>query len=170
MSEVMPEAFEGKAVTLSWPAEQVALATLSRAKEMNTLTLDLLSELSRALDVAGREKARAFIITGSGRAFCCGAHLDYFTDPDSPTGTSPVDLRDNYLGIIARTFDKIEAVSFPVIAAINGYALGGGCEMAISCDFRIMSKAARIGVPETKLGAIPGARRNAEVFARRRRP
>ncbi len=153
----MPETFDGNAVTLSWPAGGVALATMNRPKEMNTLHLDLLSEMNRALDIARAEKARALIITGSGRAFCCGAHLDYFTDPDSPVGKSGFDLRDNYLNHIAQTFDRFEAMPFPVIAAINGFALGGGCEMAISCDFRIMSKAARIGVPEVKLGAIPGA-------------
>jgi enoyl-CoA hydratase/carnithine racemase len=153
----MPEAFDGKAVTLTWPAEKVALATMNRAKEMNTLRLELLSELGKAMDVARAEKARALIVTGSGRAFCCGAHLDYFTDPNSPIGLTGMDLRDNYLNDIAQTFDRFEAMPFPVIAAINGFALGGGCEMAISCDFRIMSTSARIGVPEVKLGAIPGA-------------
>ena len=151
------QTFRGKAVTLSWPSKGVALATLTRAKEMNTLSLDLLSELGRALDVAQAANARAFIITGSGRAFCCGAHLDYFTDPKSPIGTSQTDIRDNYLLKIALLYDRFEAMRFPVIAAINGFALGGGCEMAISTDFRLMSKAARIGVPEVKLGASPGA-------------
>jgi len=153
----MPEAFDGKAVTFTWPAEKVALATMNRAKEMNTLHLDLLNELGRALDIACKEKARALIITGSGRAFCCGAHLDYFTDPNSPIGKTGMELRDNYLDLIARLYDRFEAMPFPIIAAINGYALGGGCEIAISCDFRIMSKTAKIGVPEVKLGAIPGA-------------
>ena len=151
------QTFRGKAVTLSWPSKSVALATLTRAKEMNTLSLDLLSELGRALDVAQAANARAFIITGSGRAFCCGAHLDYFTDPKSPIGTSQTDIRDNYLLKIALLYDRFEAMRFPVIAAINGFALGGGCEMAISADFRLMSKSARIGVPEVKLGASPGA-------------
>ena len=111
----------------------------------------------QALDVAAREKARALILTGSGRAFCCGAHLDYFTDPKSPIGQGPFDLRDNYLARIAALFDRFETMAFPIIAAIDGYALGGGCEMAISADFRIMASTARIGVPEVKLGAIPGA-------------
>lgn len=149
--------FRGKAVKLDWPAKGVALATLTRAAEMNTLTLALLSELGRALDIAQAANARAFIITGSGRAFCCGAHLDYFTDPKSPIGTSQTDIRDNYLLKIALLFDRFEAMRFPVIAAINGFALGGGCEMAISADFRLMAKTARIGVPEVKLGAAPGA-------------
>src|SRR4051812_19871801 len=151
------QGFKGKAVTLSWPSKGVALATLTRAKEMNTLSLDLLSELGRALDIAQDVEARAFIITGSGLAFCCGAHLDYFVDPKSPIGTSQTDIRDNYLLKIALLYDRFEAMRFPVIAAINGFALGGGCEMAISADFRLMSKTAKIGVPEVKLGASPGA-------------
>ena len=148
---------DGRAVALTWPSEGVALATMTRAAEMNTLTLELIAEMGQVLDVCTEKKARALIITGSGRAFCCGAHLDYFTDPNSPIGKSQFDIRDNYLAKIHALYDRFEAMAFPVIAAINGYALGGGCEMAISCDFRLMSKTARIGVPEVKLGAIPGA-------------
>ncbi|HLG86151.1 MAG TPA: enoyl-CoA hydratase/isomerase family protein [Alphaproteobacteria bacterium] len=153
----MSETFTGKAVSLAWPAEEVALATLTRAREMNTLTLDLIGELGRALDIAAEAKARALIITGSGRAFCCGAHLDYFTDPKSPVGQGRFELRDHYLAKIAALFDRFETMAFPIIAAVNGYALGGGCEMAISSDFRLMSRTAKIGVPEVKLGAFPGA-------------
>lgn len=153
----MPDGFAGKAVTLTWPAEGVALATMTRAAEMNTLSLDLIGELARALDVCTAAKARALVITGSGRAFCCGAHLDYFTDPASPVGKSNFDLRDNYLAHIAALYDRFETMAFPIIAAVNGFALGGGCEMAISADFRLMSRTAKIGVPEVKLGAIPGA-------------
>jgi enoyl-CoA hydratase/carnithine racemase len=130
---------------------------MTRAQAMNTLTLDLIAELGRVLDICTAEAARALIITGSGRAFCCGAHLDYFTDPQSPIGTSQIELRDNYLKRIADVFDRFQAMKFPVIAAINGYALGGGCEMAISADFRLMARTAKIGVPEVRLGAIPGA-------------
>jgi enoyl-CoA hydratase/carnithine racemase len=153
----LPEVFTGKAVELTWPSERVALATMTRAGEMNTLTLDLIAELGRVLDVCTAGKARALIITGSGRAFCCGAHLDYFADPNSPIGKSQFEIRDNYLGLIGGLYDRFEAQAFPIIAAINGFALGGGCEMAISSDFRLMAKTARIGVPEVKLGAIPGA-------------
>jgi enoyl-CoA hydratase/carnithine racemase len=153
----LPEGFTGRAVTLTWPSPGVALATMTRAKEMNTLHLDLIAEMGRALDICTEEKARALIVTGSGRAFCCGAHLDYFTEPDSPIGSSQFDIRDNYLAKIHALYDRFEAMAFPIVAAVNGYALGGGCEMAISADFRLMSKTARIGVPEVKLGAIPGA-------------
>jgi enoyl-CoA hydratase/carnithine racemase len=153
----LPEAFDGAAVSLIWPADRVALATMTRAAEMNTLTLGLLGEMGRVLDICTAEKARALIITGAGRAFCCGAHLDYFTDPNSPIGKSQFDIRDNYLAHIASLYDRFETMAFPIIAAINGFALGGGCEMAISADFRLMARTAKIGVPEVKLGAIPGA-------------
>jgi len=150
------EEMDGKALTLSWPDKGVALATMTRAGEMNTLSMELLEELEEALDVCRGERATAMIITGSGRAFCCGAHLKYFAG-DGVKPFSPFEIRDNYLNRIALLFDRIEAVPFPVIAAINGFALGGGCEMALACDFRIMSRDARIGLPEVKLGAIPGA-------------
>ncbi len=153
----MPEVFTGKAVTLSWPSERVALATMTRSREMNTLTLDLIGEIRRVLDFCTKEKARALIITGSGRAFCCGAHLDYFVDRESPVGKGRFDLRDNYLAHIAELYDRFETMAFPIVAAVNGYALGGGCEMAISADFRLMADTAKIGVPEVKLGAFPGA-------------
>jgi enoyl-CoA hydratase/carnithine racemase len=151
------ERLHGTAVALDWPAPGIAVATMTRGPAMNTLTLELIEEMGRALDCAERGKARAFIVTGSGRAFCCGAHLPYFTDPLSPIGRSQVEVRDNYLVRIALLFDRFEAMPFPTIAAINGFALGGGCEMALSCDFRLLAVGARIGLPEVKLGATPGA-------------
>ena len=71
-------------------------------------------------------------------------------NPDpSPIGTSQFDIRDNYLAKIHALYDRFETQAYPVIAAINGFALGGGCEMAISADFRLMSKTARLGVPDS---------------------
>lgn len=145
------------ATTLAWPDPAIALVTMTRAAEMNTLTLELLAEMEQALDEAERRKARAMIVTGSGRAFCCGAHLKYFTDRSSPIGRTGIEVRDNYLRRIALLFDRIEMMPFPVIAAINGYALGGGCEMALACDFRLMADGAKLGLPEIRIGATPGA-------------
>jgi enoyl-CoA hydratase len=147
---------ETKTLILEWPEKDVALLTLLRGDEMNTLTRALLSEFNRALDIMVEKRCRALIITGTGRAFCCGAHLDYFANEQMEIDAR-FRLRDEYLDLIARLFDRLEAVSFPVIAAINGFALGGGCELALSCDFRVMSNKARIGLPEVRLGALAGA-------------
>jgi enoyl-CoA hydratase/carnithine racemase len=152
-----PASFAGAALRLDWPEPGVAVATMIRGPEMNTLTLELIGEMGRALDATLAAKARAFIVTGSGRAFCCGAHLDYFTDSETPIGKSQQEVRDNYLAPIADLFDRFEAMPFPTIAAVNGFALGGGCEMALSCDFRLMAAGVRIGLPEVRLGATPGA-------------
>jgi enoyl-CoA hydratase/carnithine racemase len=143
-------------LALSWPAPKVARLCLVRESEMNTLSLELLDEFSRAIDEVIASKGRVLIVTGTGRAFCCGAHLKYFAGPN-PRFTERFDTRDNYFDRIARLFDKLEAVSIPVIAAINGYALGGGFELALASDFRILSTKAKVGLPEAKLGATPGA-------------
>ncbi|TCU73371.1 enoyl-CoA hydratase/enoyl-CoA hydratase [Bradyrhizobium sp. R2.2-H] len=147
----------GNAVTLSWPEPDIALATMTREREMNTLSLELLEELDAALTASVAGSARALIITGQGRAFCAGAHLRYFTSEDARIGSSSFALRDRYLQPIARLFDRIETVPMPVIAAINGFALGGGCEMSLACDFRLMANDTKIGVPEVRIGALAGA-------------
>jgi enoyl-CoA hydratase/carnithine racemase len=128
-----------------------------REREMNTLSLELLEELDAALSAAVAGKARSLIVTGQGRAFCAGAHLRYFTVPDPRIGSGGFALRDNYLRRIAELFDRIEVLPIPVIAAINGFALGGGCELSLACDMRVMATTTKIGVPETRIGAIPGA-------------
>jgi enoyl-CoA hydratase/carnithine racemase len=147
----------GKALTLSWPQPDIALVTMIREREMNTLSLELIAELDQALDLSVDGGARALIITGQGRAFCAGAHLRYFTETDARIGGSNFALRDRYLQPIAKVFDRIETLPIPVIAAINGFALGGGCEMSLACDFRLMADHARIGVPEVRIGALAGA-------------
>lgn len=147
----------GGAVALTWPEPDIALATFTRPHELNTLSLELLSQLDAAMDEAVRGNARALVLTGSGRAFCVGAHLKYFTVGDPRIGSGRFALRDNYLAHITRVFDRIEALPIPVIAAINGFALGGGCEMSLACDLRIMADGTKIGVPEVRIGALAGA-------------
>ncbi|MDR8398139.1 MULTISPECIES: enoyl-CoA hydratase/isomerase family protein [Paraburkholderia] len=148
--------FEGSAVRLEWAERAIALITLTRPAQMNTLSLELLSEFDHALDLVDMESTRALIITGQERAFCCGAHLRYFAGPEASIH-QPFDARDHYLADIAVLFDRLEELHFPTIAAINGFALGGGCELALSCDFRVIASHAKIGLPETKLGAVAGA-------------
>jgi enoyl-CoA hydratase len=152
-----PKATSGQAITLSWPQADIALVTMIREREMNTLSLELLNELDEALTAAVAGGARALIITGQGRAFCAGAHLRYFTETDARIGTDSFALRDRYLQPIATLFDRIEALPIPVISAINGFALGGGCEMSLACDFRLMADHTKIGVPEVRIGALAGA-------------
>jgi len=147
----------GKALTLSWPQPDIALVTMVREREMNTLSLELLAELDQALSAAVAGGGRALIITGQGRAFCAGAHLRYFTEEDSRIGGGRFALRDRYLERIAMLFDRIETLPIPVIAAINGFALGGGCELSLACDFRLMADHTKIGVPEVRIGALAGA-------------
>ena len=144
-------------VSLAWPQLDIALATMVREREMNTLSLELLDELGAALEASVSGGARALIVTGQGRAFCAGAHLRYFTQPDPRIGEGGFALRDNYLRRIAELFDRIETLPIPVIAAINGFALGGGCELSLACDLRVMADNTKIGVPETRIGALAGA-------------
>jgi enoyl-CoA hydratase len=147
----------GEALTLTWPQPDIALVTMVREREMNTLSLELLNELDDALTASVSGGARALIVTGQGRAFCAGAHLHYFTQVDPRIGAGSFALRDRYLQPIAAVFDRIENLPIPVIAAINGFALGGGCEMSLACDFRLMADHTRIGVPEVRIGALAGA-------------
>ncbi|MFG1302094.1 enoyl-CoA hydratase-related protein [Xanthobacter sp. V3C-3] len=144
------------ALELSWPRRGVALVRLTREREMNTLSLPLIAELGQAIDAALDGRARVLVITGTGRAFCCGAHLKYFAGPDA-IFRERFETRDRYFEPIARLFDRIEAIGIPVIAAVNGFAMGGGFELALACDFRILADTARVGLPEARLGATPGA-------------
>jgi enoyl-CoA hydratase/carnithine racemase len=146
----------GRATRLSMPDRGIWLLEMVRGREMNTLTLELIEEIEQALDTCTRERARALVVTGQDRAFCCGAHLQYFAG-DAPRFLDPQTARDEYLAKIARAFDRLEECPFPTIAAVNGYALGGGFEMALSCDMRILAQIAIVGLPETRLGAIAGA-------------
>jgi enoyl-CoA hydratase len=148
---------EFTAIEVDRPEPALLCVTMTREKEMNTLSLELVSEVGRVLAEAGADPAvRAVIVTGRGRAFCCGAELSYYTTNREAVGMGPIGARNNYLRHVIRLFTDIETFDKPVIAAINGFALGGGAELALACDFRIMSDTAKFGLPEVKLGAIPG--------------
>ncbi len=127
----------------------ILIVTMNRPKSMNALNSETLDELHLIFDYAAAEKeVYGVIITGEGKAFVAGADIVQMKPYKSEDG------RD-YAGYAQSTFNKIEALSKPVIAAVNGYALGGGCELSLSCDIRIVSEKAQFGQPEVTLGIIP---------------
>lgn len=133
-------------------AEGIAVVTLNRPQALNALNNELLSELSSFLDEAeGNPSVRVIILTGSGeKSFVAGADIKEFSDFSGKEGQKLAEQGQNNL------FNKVENLSKPVIAAINGFALGGGLELAMACDFRIASSNAKLGLPEVTLGLIPG--------------
>ena len=131
-------------------SESIATLTVDRPSVKNALNFDTVNELHRALDeLAANADAGVLIITGAGEsAFVSGADIN-----DIRART-----RDDGLAAInSSLFAKIDAFPKPVIAAVNGYALGGGCELALACDIRVAADTAKFGQPELGLGIIPGA-------------
>lgn len=127
----------------------VVTLTISAPKSLNALNSTILEELSEALD-ALPTSTRALIITGEGeKSFVAGADISEMSALDEAGGTA---FGKRGAGV----FRKIETLPIPVIAAVNGFALGGGCEIAMACDIRICSSNARFGQPEVGLGIIPG--------------
>lgn len=132
-------------------SEGVAVVTLNRPKVLNALNRALLGELDAALESLGADDAvRAVVVTGAGeKAFAAGADIQELASLSGVEGQALA------LGG-QRIFSKLETLGKPVIAAINGFALGGGCELALAASIRIASETARLGQPEVKLGLIPG--------------
>ncbi len=130
--------------------EMVGLITLNRPDALNALSDPLMDELAQALDEFEREDSiGAMVITGSEKAFAAGADIKGMKDRS---------YMDVYLGnFIGHNWERVTQCRKPVIAAVAGYALGGGCELAMMCDFILAADNARFGQPEIKLGIIPGA-------------
>lgn len=137
--------------TLYEKSEQMAIITINRPEALNALNAETATEImARLEDAKNDENTKVIVITGAGdRAFSAGADLKMMKDVTPVKG---VDL--SRLG--QQLGDHIEALGKPVIAAINGYALGGGLELAMACDLRIASENARLGQPEINVGLIPG--------------
>jgi enoyl-CoA hydratase len=132
--------------------DAVGLVTLRRPDQLNSLSSALIGELAAALDeVADDASVRALVVTGEGKAFSAGADIKEFRALDSPTA-----FRDFIAGL-EQTLRRLERLPQPVVAAINGIAFGGGLELAMACDLRVADPDARLGVPEIKLGLLPGA-------------
>jgi enoyl-CoA hydratase len=129
----------------------VALVTIDRQDALNALDLASLSELrDRLVDVSGDESTRVVILTGAGeKAFVAGADIKYMSGLD-------VDDAKAWGALGHETGRLLETMPKPTIAAVNGFALGGGCELALACDIRYAASKAKLGQPEVNLGIIPG--------------
>lgn len=128
---------------------RVGLVTLNRPEAMNALNPTILDELMSALEVFDADDAiGAMVVTGSEKVFAAGADIKEMAE------ASEEQMRQSpFIG----SFDRIRAIKKPVIAAVSGWALGGGCELAMSCDMVVASERAKFGQPEVTIGVIPGA-------------
>jgi len=131
-------------------ADKVGVITLNRPKQLNALNNQLMDELGAALKAFDAdENIGCIVITGNEKAFAAGADIG---------AMATYSFADAYKGdYITRNWETIRSIRKPVIAAVSGYALGGGCELAMMCDFIIAADNAKFGQPEIKLGVIPGA-------------
>lgn len=131
-------------------AERVATITIDRPEKRNALNAQVRRELTQALDaLAGDPDVRVVVVTGAGqKAFVAGADIAEFAS------RTPIEQRATMEG--RRVFDVVADFPKPTIASINGFALGGGCELAMACDLRIAARSARLGQPEVNLGLLPG--------------
>lgn len=128
----------------------IALVCFDRPEALNALSSSVLDELESVIDAIERQDdIHAAILTGRGRAFVAGADISQIAQLDGESGLAFA-RRGQAL------FSRIERLTKPVVAAVNGFALGGGCELALACHVRIASTAARFGQPEVKLGILPG--------------
>ncbi len=131
-------------------ATRIATLTVNRPDKLNALNDTTMRELGEAIDeVRGRDDVAALIVTGAGRAFVAGADISELA------GQSPVDARRRAIRG-QQVYRRFETSPKPTLAAINGFALGGGCELAMACHVRLASESAKFGQPEVKLGILPG--------------
>jgi 3-hydroxypropionyl-coenzyme A dehydratase len=133
------------------PQAEIAIIKINRPEALNALNTEVIFELSRTIDIVSvDDDIKAVIITGVGeRSFCAGADISYMVS------ITPI-MAEKYASSAQEVLNKIEKLEKPVIAAINGFALGGGCELAMVCDIRIASSNAKLGQPEVTIGIPPG--------------
>ena len=131
-------------------AHRIATITVNRPEKLNALNAATIAELDRAIDEArARDDVAAVILTGAGRAFVAGADISEIV------ASNPVEARELALRG-QRMMRKFETSPKPTVAAVNGFALGGGCELAMACHIRVAAEGAKFGQPEVKLGIVPG--------------
>lgn len=133
------------------PREEIAIIRINRPEALNAMNVDVLAELSRTIDIVGPDDGiKALIITGAGeKSFCAGADISYMVN------IHPIEA-EKYASSAQAVLNKIENLQKPIIGAVNGFALGGGCELAMVCDIRIASSNAKMGQPEVTIGIPPG--------------
>lgn len=138
-------------ITLTTPEPGIHLLTINRPKSLNALNADTLDEIAAAVAEVGADSgARALLVTGAGeKAFVAGADISQMQNFDSAQAQA-FSERGN------RTFRALEMLPVPVVALVNGYALGGGCELAMACDWIVASERAMFGQPEVNLGVVAG--------------
>jgi enoyl-CoA hydratase len=128
----------------------IAVVTINRPQAMNALNMRFFQEMDDVIGkLSNNKEVKVMIITGSGKAFVAGADIAEMVNKNPKEGSA-------FSRIGQHTFRSLEKMEIPVIAAINGFALGGGLELAMGCDFRIASSKAKFGQPEVSLGLIPG--------------
>ena len=132
-------------------SEAIYTITINRPDKLNALNKDVFKDISNAVDeIQNNPEIKSAVITGAGpKAFVAGADITEFGGLDKPAAMALAKRGQDI-------FFKIERSKKPVVAAVNGFALGGGCELAMACHFRIASENAKMGLPETSLGVIPG--------------
>lgn len=127
----------------------IGLLTMNRPDVLNALSIQTFQELNALFDQLERQpEVRGLIVTGAGRSFVAGADLSECAD-------AKIEENRAYASLAQSTFNRLEELPIPTIAAVNGFALGGGCEMSLACDIRIAGEKAKFGQPEVDLGVIP---------------
>jgi enoyl-CoA hydratase len=130
--------------------DDCAILVLNRPEALNALSFDIIRRIGAAFDEVAASKARALIITGAGpKAFCAGADIKELRNRDLVAQKRGAELGQ-------ATFAKLDTLPIPSIAVINGFAFGGGLELALACSFRLATPNAKMGLPEIKLGLVPG--------------
>jgi enoyl-CoA hydratase len=132
-------------------AGEVATITLSRPDKLNALDGAMIAGLQSAADrIEGDRSVRVAILTGEGRAFCAGGDIAAWGS------LTPLEMGQDWVRTGHRVFDRLARLKVPMIAALNGHALGGGLELAATADFRICERQSKLGLPETGIGMVPG--------------